>query len=70
MSMSRKDFIEVSDTIYHVRADYEALEGDLEARRAIFDVANSLANSFLNLNGNFNKKKFLLACGFSVVDAK
>jgi hypothetical protein len=55
--MSRKHFIEIAATIKAL----QATGGDVATLRA---VAGELATTFKKLNPNFDRARFLAACGF------
>jgi hypothetical protein len=57
MSMSRKNY----EAIAAVLA--KAYEKSVEAKGEIADIAHELADHFVEDNSNFNRERFLEACG-------
>lgn len=66
--MTRKDYILIAKSIYRSKMVKEATEKNKIKRQAMIDalhlVANDLAGSLYGDNPQFNRDKFLTACGF------
>lgn len=62
MSMTKKDYELIADTLLRTINTYKGMEANTMARGAeqvAYDIANRLANQ----NNKFDRDKFLKACG-------
>ena len=58
--MTRKHFQAVAEAI---RLEVKFLEADTDAHKAVRRVAQDLATVFKQANSNFDRQRFLEACG-------
>lgn len=60
MAMSRKDYVAFAEVIaLEIKANIPATK----AEQAVIDVAKSMADVFKRDNPNFDRARFLTACG-------
>lgn len=59
--MSRKHFEKIAETL-RIRLQVESLGGE-SARQAISCIIRALADDFASFNPNFDRNRFLSACG-------
>ena len=64
--MSQKHFIRIAATLAKLVSDYKATN-DGVATTVLDEVAHALASDFADFNPNFDRARFLRACGLSEV---
>jgi hypothetical protein len=74
MTMTRKDFKLIADTLKHCKPMYQAdgmTDDQYQGHKEKWQmVCESFASDLQYTNTNFNRSRFLIACGFLIADGK
>jgi hypothetical protein len=64
MSMARRDFVAIAEVMHHHLDEYDDA-GDAGAVLVVDEIARDLADRLGEINGGFNRERFLTACGIT-----